>query len=97
MEAELRKQPTANEGTCNPYEEVTDDPEPGTLRDLTGQPSGNETDHQNDQQTITRYMHLRILSIYQKGYDHIGEETVQNCSTQEVCRYIEDFGCCASG
>jgi hypothetical protein len=65
VEAEARKEPTANEGTCDSYEQVTDDPEPGALHDLAGQPSGNETDHQYDQETFTRHVHLRILSIHQ--------------------------------
>jgi hypothetical protein len=60
VEAELRKEPTANEGACNSYEEVADEPEPGPLHNLTGQPSGNETNHQNDQETFTRHVHLRI-------------------------------------
>ena len=31
------------------------------LHNLAGQPSGNETNHQNDQKTFTRNVHLRIL------------------------------------
>ena len=64
MEAELRKEPTANEGTCNSYEEVADDPEPGALHNLASQPSGNEADHQYDQETFTRHVHLRILQVF---------------------------------
>ena len=33
MEAELRKEPTANEGACDSYEEVAEIPEPGALHD----------------------------------------------------------------
>jgi len=46
VEAELREEPTADEGTCDSDEEVADDPEPGALHDLAGQPSRNEADHQ---------------------------------------------------
>jgi hypothetical protein len=53
VEAELRKEPTANEGARDSYEQVADDTEPGTSHDLTGQPSGNEADHQYDQKTFT--------------------------------------------
>jgi hypothetical protein len=41
VEAELRKEPTANEGTSDSDEKVADNPEPGVLHNLTGQPSGN--------------------------------------------------------
>jgi hypothetical protein len=61
MEAELWKEPTANEGACDSYEEVADDSKPGALHDLTSQPSGDETDQQYDQETFTRHVHLRIL------------------------------------
>jgi hypothetical protein len=61
VEAELRKEPTANEGTSDSDEKVADNPEPGALHNLTGQPSGNEADHQYDQETFTRHVHLRIL------------------------------------
>jgi hypothetical protein len=54
VEAKLRKEPAANEGTCDSNEEVADDPETGTLHDLASQPSGNEADYQYDQQTFTR-------------------------------------------
>ena len=56
MEAELRKEPTANEGTSDSNEKVADNPEPGALHNLTGQPSGNEADHQYDQETFTRHV-----------------------------------------
>jgi len=48
MEAELRKEPAANEGACDSYEEVADNPEAGALHDFARQPSGNEADHQYD-------------------------------------------------
>jgi hypothetical protein len=54
VEAELREEPTADEGTCDSDEEVADNPEPGALHDLARQPSGYETDHQYDQETFTR-------------------------------------------
>ena len=44
MDAELRKQPTTDEGAYDSNEEITDDPKPGALHDLAGQPSGNEAD-----------------------------------------------------
>ena len=63
VQAELREKPAANEGTCDSDEEVADDPEAGPLHDLARQPSGNEADHQYDQETFTRHMHLCILQI----------------------------------
>jgi hypothetical protein len=44
MGAELRKQPTTDEGAYNSNDEIADDPKPGALHDLPGQPSGNEAD-----------------------------------------------------
>jgi hypothetical protein len=93
------------------------------LHDLARQPSGNEADHQYDQKTFTRHMHLCILQIlrtvrqnpglvqgtrvllawleanihlsparhallHHRGYHHTNRKTVQNCSAQEVCRFI---------
>jgi hypothetical protein len=63
MDAELRKQPAADEGTDDSNDEVTDDAEPGASHYLAGKPSGNETNHQYDQETLTRHIHVRILQI----------------------------------
>ena len=71
----MRKEPTANEGTSDSDEKVADNPEPGALHNLTGQPSGNEADHQydqetvtyRDQETVTRHVHLRILQLHQQA------------------------------
>ena len=67
MEAELRKEPAANEGACDSYEEVADNPEAGALHDFAGQPSGNEADHQYDQEVFTRHVHVRILHMRQQA------------------------------
>src|SRR5947209_2971311 len=53
MDSQLRKQPTADEGTYYSDDEIADDPEPGALHDLAGQPSGNEADDQYDEETLT--------------------------------------------
>ena len=42
MDAELRKQPTTDERANDSNDEITDDPKPGALHDLAGQPSGNK-------------------------------------------------------
>ena len=34
--------------------------------DLAGQPSGDETDHQYDQETFTRHVHFRISNCMSK-------------------------------
>jgi hypothetical protein len=65
VEAELRKEPTADEGAYNSYEEVADDSKPGALHDLPSQPPGDETDQQYDQETFTRHVHIRILQMHQ--------------------------------
>jgi hypothetical protein len=61
----LRKQPTTDEGAYDSNDDIADDPEPGALHDLTGQPSGNQADQQDDQKTFTGHVHLRILQIRQ--------------------------------
>jgi hypothetical protein len=38
----LRQEPAADEGAHNSNDEIADDPKPGALHDLTGQPSSNE-------------------------------------------------------
>src|SRR5205807_6875592 len=65
MDAELRKQPAPDEGAYDSNDEIADDPKPGALHDLAAQPSRNEADHQYDQETFTRYVHLRILQRHQ--------------------------------
>jgi hypothetical protein len=50
-----------------PMRRSPDNPEPGALHNLTGQPSGNEADHQYDQETFTRHVHLRILQLHQQA------------------------------
>jgi hypothetical protein len=44
MDAELRKQPTTDERANYSNDEIADDPKPGALHDLSGQPSGTEAD-----------------------------------------------------
>ena len=67
METELRKEPTANEGTSDSDEKVADNPEPGALHNLTGQPSGNEADHQYDQEAFTRHVHFSYLQLHEQA------------------------------
>lgn len=42
MDAELRKQPTADQGADNTNNDIADDSKPAALQDLTGQPPGDE-------------------------------------------------------
>ena len=39
MDAELREQPTPDEGAYDSNEKIADNPKPGALHDLAGQPS----------------------------------------------------------
>jgi hypothetical protein len=50
VNAELRKQPAADEGADNSNDEIADDPKSGALHEL--QPPGNEANHQYDQETF---------------------------------------------
>jgi hypothetical protein len=61
VEAELRKEPAANEGTRDSDKEVADNPKSGALHNLAGQPSGDEADQQYDQETFARHVHFLIL------------------------------------
>ena len=44
-------------------DEVADQPEAGTLYDLTGEPSCNDADHDYHEKTFTRHVHLRKLQV----------------------------------
>jgi hypothetical protein len=61
LDPELKKDPTTDEGACDSHDEIADDSKPVATHDLVGQPSSNEADHQYDQQTFSRHVHLRIL------------------------------------
>src|SRR5271154_1926531 len=74
MQAELRKQPTADKGARDSYKEDAEHSESGALHDLAGQPSGNEADRQYDQQTFARHVHLCILQFHQTA----GKNTAQS-------------------
>jgi hypothetical protein len=45
-------------GTDNANDDIGDDSEPTALQDLTGEPSGNEANRQNDRETFARHVHL---------------------------------------
>jgi len=57
MDAQLRQQPASDKGAQNPDKEITNDPKTGTAHDLTGQPAGNETHEQDDQEAFARHIH----------------------------------------
>jgi hypothetical protein len=62
VNTELRKQPTTDEGAYYSDDDIADDPKPGALHDLTGQPSGNDADDQYDQETFNRHVTLSQFS-----------------------------------
>jgi hypothetical protein len=97
VEAELGKEPTANEGTSDSDEKVADNPEPGALHNLTGQPSGNEADHQYDQETFTRHVHLRILQLHQQAdkfppAHETGDPSAKTARPKANIRYFKEEG-----
>src|SRR6185369_8149182 len=59
MDTELRQQPAPDEGADDSDDEVADNAEPGALYDLTGKPSGNEADQQDDEEAFARHVHVR--------------------------------------
>ena len=58
MDAELGQQPAPDEGADDSDDEIADDPEPGALHDLTGQPPGNQADEQYDEKAFARHVHF---------------------------------------
>jgi len=52
MDTDSRQQPVANECADNTYYEIADESESGPPYDLSGQPTGNKTDHQYDHKTF---------------------------------------------
>jgi hypothetical protein len=46
-----RQHPAADEGADHSDNQIADQTEAGALHDLPGQPAGDDTDQQNDQQT----------------------------------------------
>src|ERR1700736_5425090 len=62
VDAELRQQPVADEGAYDSDDEVAEDPIPGAAHDLAGQPSGNDADQQDDEETFTRHDTLSQIS-----------------------------------
>jgi hypothetical protein len=57
MDSELRQQPVADEGTDNSDYHVTNYAKTRPPDDLAGQPAGNETDQQYDEETFVRHVH----------------------------------------
>jgi len=52
MDAEFRQQPAADDGAYDTDDEVADEPKPASARDLASQPSGNEANDQDYQETF---------------------------------------------
>ena len=63
VNSQLRQQPAANEGADDPNDDISDDSEAGALYDLPGKPSSREADDQNNDETFSRHMHPRFLSL----------------------------------
>ena len=57
MDTNARQQPTADKGTHNPDQDVTNDPEARPSYDLTSQPARNKANEQYYQQAFTRHLH----------------------------------------
>jgi hypothetical protein len=51
-DAQPGQQPRADEGADNPDDDVANDPEAGSLHELSGEPACNETYDQNDDKTF---------------------------------------------
>src|ERR1700676_1709418 len=60
MDAQLRQQPAADEGADNPEAGIGDQAEARAAHDLSGQPSRNQTNKQNDENAFTRHDFLPL-------------------------------------
>jgi hypothetical protein len=79
MKAELRQQPASDKGAQDPDNEITNDPETAPAHDLTGQPAGNDTHKQYNQQAFTRHIHFVTLVFgFRPG----------------ICRCLQEFDQC---
>jgi hypothetical protein len=58
MDTELRQQPAPDEGADDPNDHIADESKAGPSYDLAGQPSGNETDQQDDEKAFARHVHV---------------------------------------
>src|SRR4051812_11912740 len=61
VDPELGQHPAADEGANDADDEIADQSKPRALHNLAGQPAGDDADQQDNQQTFTGHMHLRIL------------------------------------
>jgi hypothetical protein len=62
-DAKIRQQPTANEGADDSNHQVAHKPEAGALNNLAGQPSSDETDHQEDNNAFDCHVRDRSLGL----------------------------------
>jgi len=52
VNTELRQQPCAEQGADNPDRDIADETKTVSRHQLSGEPSGNETNQQDDEQTF---------------------------------------------
>jgi hypothetical protein len=58
---EQAKYPVANEGTYNPDNQITQQPEPFALHDFPGQEAGDNPDHEEKKQVFCAHSHGFLL------------------------------------
>src|SRR4029079_4011464 len=70
-------------------DEVADQPEAGTLYDLTGEPSCNNADHDYHEQTFARHVHLRKLQLAYEGTIRLCSRSFHSTSyfVRLLCRF----------
>ena len=62
-DAKIRQQPTTNEGADDTNHQVAHKSEAGALNNLAGQPSSDETDHQEDNNAFDCHVRDRPLGL----------------------------------
>jgi hypothetical protein len=57
---ELRQQPAADECAKNPENEIPDQAKSSSAHDLTGEPPGDDANHEDDEKTFTGHVHANL-------------------------------------
>jgi hypothetical protein len=78
MDAELGQQPASDQGTEQSHDKIADEPEAGSLHELTRQPAGNQANKQNDQQALARHVHVATSGLTQKQHHRPGSVRLYN-------------------
>ncbi len=89
MNAELGKQQACDQRTGDTDKNVADDPEAGAADDLSGQPSGDEADKQNNKNTLVRHMHQKFPLACVSYARELTRIAAMPCRIFRLCRNFQ--------